>query len=186
MKQDNYTRTEKKFGEGIVTPLLSSSTHSWAMHALLTAWFCWRISVAGSGRWWWEPPWWCTWSWPRRSPGFGSDGVSEHRGLSHWKARMVTGSSVWGRTLTTIPVFPPGSESRLERLAWGISLDQRGRRNWVEGLRGKQSMLFIPFFKKKNCHWQGKVHRFKRDCFFSSACLWDSPGTSCHSTDRKD
>lgn len=61
---------------------------------------------------------------------------------------MVTGSSVWGRTLTTIPVFPPGSESRLGRLTQGISLDQRGRGIWVEGLGGKQSMLFIPFLKK--------------------------------------
>lgn len=95
------------------------------MHALLTVWFCWRISAAGSGRWWWEPPWWCTWSWPRWLPGFGSNGVSEHRSLFHWKARMVTGSNVWDRTLTTIPVFPPGSESRLGRLAQGISLDQR-------------------------------------------------------------
>lgn len=189
VKQRGYTWTDSKFGEGLVGPLLSSSTHSWAMRALLTVWFCWRTSVAGSGRWWWEPPGWCTWSWPRRPPGFGSDCVSEHRSLSHRKAPTVTGSSVWGRTLTTIPVFPPGSESRLGRLARGISLDQGRRRIWAKGLGDKQSMLFIPFFKKKkkmlSLTGQGALIRDGL-FFFPSACLWDSPGISCHSTDRKD
>lgn len=115
---------------------MSSFTHSWAMQALLTVWFCWRISFAGSGRWWWEPPWWCTWSWPRRPPGFGSDGVSEHRGLSHWKAHDYSCLPSWLWIM-------------VGRLARGISLDRRGRPIWVEGLGGKQSMLFIPFLKKK-------------------------------------
>lgn len=70
---------------------------------------------------------------------------SRQRGLSHWKARTVTGSSDGGGTDPTIPVFPPGSAARLGRLARGISLDQSGRRIWVEGLGGKQSMLFILF-----------------------------------------
>lgn len=149
------------------------------MQALLTVWFCWRISVAGSGRWRWERPWWCTWSWPRRPPGFGSDGVSEHRGLSHRKARMVMSSSVCCRTLTTIPVFPPGSDSRLGRLARGISLDQKGRQIWVEGLTGKQSMLFFPFLKKNTVTDRAWCIA---DYFLS--CLWDK--IPCLSTDRKD
>lgn len=154
------------------------------MHALLTVWFCWRISAAGSGRWWWEPPWWCTWSWPRWLPGFGSNGVSEHRSLFHWKARMVTGSNVWDRTLTTIPVFPPGSESRLGRLAQGISLDQR--ETDLSGRTRRQTEHAVYSLLKKNPQKTLSLAGEGAWFFFTSACFWDSPGNSCHNTDRKD
>lgn len=81
---------------------------------------------------------------PRASGALGPQ-RSEHPDLSHWKARTVKGSSVGGGTVLTIPVFPPGSDSRLGRLARGISLDQSGRGIWGEGLGGKQSIPFILF-----------------------------------------
>lgn len=188
-----YTWTDSKFGEGLVGPPLSSSTHSWAMRALLTVWFCWRTSVAGSGRWWWEPPGWCTWSRPRRPPGFGSDCVSDHRSLSHRKAPMVTGSGVLGQNTHDYScplswLWMTVGEISTGGLAWIKEGDGSGRKD----SEYKQSVLFIPFLKKKKKTLSltgqgasirdGLVFLF----FFSSACLWDNPGISCHSTDRKD
>lgn len=57
--------------------MLPSSTHSWTTHTLLTVGFCWRISAAGSERWWWGPPMWCTWSWPPGDLRRGFDGAAE-------------------------------------------------------------------------------------------------------------
>lgn len=170
--------------------MLPSSTHSWAIHTLLTVWFCWRISAAGSERWWWGPPRWCTWSWPPAevAGASGSMGLqsSRHRSLSHWKAWTVTGKSDGGRPVPTILVFPPGSDSRLGRLAWGISLDQSGRRIWVEGLGGKQSMLVLLFLKDPTVI-DSAAHRFQAACFSSpSVCLWSNPVISCHNTDWRD
>lgn len=120
------------------------------MRALLTVWFCWRTSAAGSGRWWWEPPGWCTWSWPRWPPGFGSDCVSDHRSLSHRKAPTVTGSGVLGQN-THDYSCPPSwlwmtvGEISTGGLAWIKEGDGSGRKD----SEYKQSVLFIPFLKKQ-------------------------------------
>lgn len=102
--------------------------------------------------------------------GFGIDGPAELKAPGPLPLEGSNGD----RQQKTIPVFPPGSDSRLGRLARGISLDQSGRRIWVEGLGGKQSMLFILFFKKPHCHRHSTAHRFQAACFFPPLCVCEA------------